>query len=132
MSRRALISDIHGNLVALEAVLADIATQKVDEIVCLGDICGYGPQPIECIKLVREHCAWTLRGNHDEAIFIEPHDFGKNALAAIHWQRTILQPRPDSPPADAERWNWLKGLPAERKEKDIVFVHASPRDPIYE
>src|SRR5471030_2668197 len=128
MSRRAIISDIHGNLVALEAVLADIKTQNVSEIICLGDICGYGPQPIECIKLVRETCAWSLRGNHDEALFADPTDFGKNALTSIFWQRTILEPKPGSPPDAIERWNWLKNLPAERKEKDVAFVHASPRD----
>lgn len=132
MLRRAVISDIHGNLVALEAVLADIKAQNVSEIVCLGDICGYGPQPIECIKRVRETCAWTLRGNHDEALFVDPTDFGRNALASILWQRKILEPKPDSPPDVTERWNWLKSLPPEKKEKDVVFVHASPRDPIYE
>lgn len=132
MSRRAIISDIHGNLVALEAVLADIATQNVDQIVCLGDIAGYGPQPVECINRVRETCAWSLRGNHDEALFTDPIDFGKNALTAIMWQRTILQPKPDSPPDVTQRWNWLKELPPEKNEKDVLFVHASPRDPLYE
>ncbi|HYF50415.1 MAG TPA: metallophosphoesterase family protein [Planctomycetota bacterium] len=132
MSRRAVISDIHGNLVALEAVLADIQTQKVDQIVCLGDICGYGPQPVECINRVRETCAWSLRGNHDEALFNDPIDFGKNALTAIMWQRTIMQPKPGSPADVVERWNWLKNLPTEHSEKDVLFVHASPRDPLYE
>jgi predicted phosphodiesterase len=132
MSRRAVISDVHGNLIALEAVLADIKTQSVDEIVCLGDIAGYGPQPKECIDLVRANCAWSLRGNHDEALFTDPVDFGKNALAAIFWQRTILQPKPDSPADVADRWNWLKNLPPEHNEKDVLFVHASPRDPLYE
>src|SRR6478672_6645275 len=98
MLRRAVISDIHGNLVALEAVLADIKTQNVSEIICLGDICGYGPEPVECIKRVREVCKWSLRGNHDEALFFEHADMGRNALASILWQRKILEPKPDSPP----------------------------------
>ena len=132
MSRRAIISDVHGNLVALEAVLADIKTQNVSEIVCLGDICGYGPQPIECVKLVRQNCAWSLRGNHDEALFVDPTDFGKNALTSILWQRKLLEPKTTSTPEDLERWEWLKSLPPERKEKDVAFVHASPRDPLYE
>ena len=132
MSRRAIISDIHGNLVALEAVLADIKTQNVSEILCLGDICGYGPQPVECIKRVREMCAWSLRGNHDEALFVDPTDFGKNALTSILWQRKILQPQANSTPEELDRWNWLKSLPPEIKEKDVSFVHASPRDPLYE
>jgi predicted phosphodiesterase len=132
MPRRAIISDVHSNLPALEAVLADIEAQKVDGIVCLGDICGYGPEPVECINLVREKAMWTLKGNHDEALFHEPKDFGPNARAAIEWQRTILQPKDDSPADVKERWEWLKNLPPSRLEKNVLFVHASPRDPIYE
>ena len=132
MSRRAIISDIHSNLVALEAVLADIKTQNVDAIVCLGDICGYGPQPLECIDLVKQNAIWTLKGNHDEALFVEPVDFGKNARLAIEWQRRILEPKLDGSLQDEERWNWLQGLTSLHKEGDVMFVHASPRDPIYE
>jgi predicted phosphodiesterase len=132
MPRRALISDIHGNLVALQAVLADIKSQNVDEIACLGDICGYGPQPTECIRLVRQHAVWTLRGNHDDALFTDPYDFGRNALAAIRWQRELLQPGGNSPPEVIDDWNWLKNLPSQRQERDVLFVHGSPRDYTYE
>ncbi len=62
---RALISDIHGNLEALKEVLADIRSQNIDEIYCLGDIVGYGPNPAECIDLVEKRCKVTLLGNHD-------------------------------------------------------------------
>ena len=132
MSRRAIISDVHSDLVALEAVLADIQAQKVDSIVCLGDICGYGPQPIECIDRVRATAAWTLRGNHDEALFGEPRDFGTNARLSIEWQRRLLQPSENSSEAERGRWEWMKSLPPCRAEKDVLFVHASPRDPVYE
>src|SRR3954453_18937359 len=64
--RRALISDIHGNLEALEVVLDDIKSQGITEIYCLGDIIGYGPNPRECIDLVMDHCKMTLLGNHDQ------------------------------------------------------------------
>jgi len=132
MIRRAIISDIHANLLALEAVLADIGTQHVDEIVCLGDICGYGPQPIECIQRVREVARWTLLGNHDEAIFKAPADFSPNALAAVVWQRTLLDPGV-VPGAEAqERWAWLQRLLPQRCEHNVQYVHASPRDPIHE
>jgi len=132
LSRRAIISDIHSNLVALEAVLEDIKTQNVDQIVCLGDVCGYGPQPIECVDRIRQTAAWTLKGNHDEALFIEPKDFGQNARAAIEWQKTIMEPHADSPPEQVQRWQWLNSLSPKYQEKDVVFVHASPRDPLYE
>lgn len=134
MRRRAIISDIHGNLPALEAVLADIAAQHADEIVCLGDVCGYGPQPLECIALLREKCAWMLLGNHDEAIFKEPLGFSSNAFEAIIWQRKLLDPArgaPDSPEV-RERLEWLKSLAPGRKEGPISFVHAAPRDPLHE
>ena len=130
--RIAIISDIHANLIALEAVLADIAATGADQIVCLGDICGYGPQPNECIDLVRTRCAWSLRGNHDEALFSPPFGFSSHARAALEWQRALLQPTPQSPAPQAERWNWLRGLTAERLEHDILYVHASPRDSLYE
>jgi predicted phosphodiesterase len=132
MSRRAIISDIHSNLPAFEAVLADIKTQNVDAIVCLGDVCGYGPQPMECIELVRKNVLWTLQGNHDEALFVEPRDFGKNARLAIEWQRRVLEPRLESTQEEEERWFWLQGLQPRRVENDVLFVHASPREPLYE
>ena len=65
--KRALISDIHGNLEALQAVLADIDAIGVDEIYCLGDIIGYGPNPCECLDLVMKRCKSTILGNHDQA-----------------------------------------------------------------
>ncbi len=138
MLRRAIISDIHGNLPALEAVLADIQTQLVDDIVCLGDICGYGAQPVECIQEVRKAVSWCLLGNHDEAIFKEPVDFSRNAYDAVVWQRGYLDPQkiigasPSELEAAQERWNWLKSLSPMRIEKNVRFVHASPRDPIHE
>jgi predicted phosphodiesterase len=131
--RRAILSDIHGNLLALQAALRDCRAQKVDEIVCLGDICGYGPDPVQCIDLVRAECAWSLCGNHDAALFTSVAvGFNKFAKAAIDWQRTILVPHWYSFSAKRNRWNWLADQPAQRKEPRLLYVHASPRDPIYE
>ena len=132
MSRRAIISDIHSNLLALEAVLADIQQQNVDGVVCLGDVCGYGPEPIECVEKVRSVAQWTLMGNHDEALFVEPKDFGKNARLAIEWQKRVLEPKLDSTQVDEERWYWLQNLSPRRAENNVLFVHASPREPLYE
>ena len=71
MNRLAIISDIHGNLHALQAVLARIATMDVNGIVCLGDIVGYGPFPERCLDLVVRHCAVIVQGNHDEAVVVQ-------------------------------------------------------------
>jgi diadenosine tetraphosphatase ApaH/serine/threonine PP2A family protein phosphatase len=131
--RRALLSDIHGNLIALEAALADCATQSLDEIACLGDICGYGPDPIECVDLMRERCAWVLAGNHDVTLFMTvPVGFNRYAREAIEWQRRLLIPRWYSLGAKVGRWNWLGTLSPSRKDADVLYVHASPRDPMME
>ena len=75
--KRALISDIHGNLEALLAVLADIKTQSVDEIYCLGDIIGYGPNPCECLDQVMNNAKITILGNHDQAALFDPDGFNQ-------------------------------------------------------
>ena len=77
--RTALISDIHGNAEALRTVLADIDAKGVERIICLGDIIGYGPDPLGCVDLVRKRCAWSLMGNHDFAVLYEPTHFNPAA-----------------------------------------------------
>ncbi len=61
----AVIRDIPGNATALKTVLADIGARGITRIICLGDTVGYGPEPLECVDLVRARCAWSLMGNHD-------------------------------------------------------------------
>ena len=85
--RTALVSDIHANLAAFEAVLAHIATKQVDRIVCIGDIVGYGPDPVECVDLVAQRCEWSLMGNHDCAVLYEPTNFNEAARRAAFWTR---------------------------------------------
>ncbi len=80
--RQALIAIIHGNLEALQAVLADIASQIVDEILCLGDIVGYGPNPCECLDLVMRRAKLTIMGNHDQAALFDPEGINPVALAS--------------------------------------------------
>src|SRR5258708_29297897 len=125
--RRALISDIHGNLIALRAALEDCRRQRLDDIVCLGDICGYGPDPIECIDIVRSTCVWTLCGNHDAALFMSVAvGFNKYAKAAIDWQRSVLQPHLYSFSPKRKRWDWLADQPAARTQGKLPFVPPLP------
>ena len=94
MNRFAIISDIHGNLHALQAVLARIDRLHVDGIICLGDIVGYGPYPDRCIDLVVRCCSLTVRGNHDDAV-INPKrelEFNGYAREAVIWTRRVLGP----------------------------------------
>src|SRR5438477_9889020 len=77
--KRAIISDIHGNLEALQAVLADIRSQGAEEIFCLGDIIGYGPNPCECLDVVIDETRVCLLGNHDQGALFDPEGFNTGA-----------------------------------------------------
>ena len=95
---KAIISDIHGNLEALEAVLEDIKQQQIDEIFCLGDIVGYGPNPRECIDRIMS-CDVCLLGNHDQAALFDPEGFNTGAERAIFWTRGELESDTGETPA---------------------------------
>lgn len=127
----AIISDIHGNLPALEAVLADIRKRGIQEIVCLGDVIGYGPYPRECVDLVRENCSFSIMGNHDHAILYEPANFNPTAERAAYWSRQELDAEPDAETRNA-RWRYLGQMLVRRVDNDVLYVHASPRRPMNE
>ncbi|WP_422927298.1 metallophosphoesterase family protein [Singulisphaera sp. PoT] len=129
--RRALISDIHGNLEALEVVLADIKSQGISDIYCLGDIIGYGPNPRECIDRVMEHCRVTLLGNHDQGAMFDPDGFNIGAERAIFWTREQLESNVDRE-NNEKRWEFLGELPRTHREEPFIFVHGSPRNPLSE
>lgn len=131
METTAIISDIHANLEALEAVLADIDQQGIREIICLGDIVGYGPDPAECIDRVKERCRLTIRGNHDEALLRGPIGFTPIAREAMEWTRKVLRPRFWKPAARA-RWKYIESLPLQADWEEFLLVHGSPRDPTSE
>lgn len=126
---RAIISDIHGNLEALEAVLADISAQGITEIYCLGDIVGYGPNPCECIDKVRS-CQVCLLGNHDQAALFDPEGFNAGAERAIFWTRKMLES--STGPKAEQRWDFLGELPRVHREPNFMFVHGSARNPLNE
>jgi predicted phosphodiesterase len=118
----AVISDIHGNLEALEAVLADVPG-GVEEIYCLGDVIGYGASPNECCELVRANEMPVISGNHDLAVTDLSTDlawFNPVAAAAIEWTREQLT---------QENADFLRTRPRTLHEKGTLFVHGSIRDP---
>lgn len=94
MGRFAIISDIHGNLAALHAVLASIDELGITEIVCLGDIVGYGPNPCECVDTVLDRCQTIVRGNHDGGVLerAQLSEFNGVARTALLWTRDALLP----------------------------------------
>ncbi len=125
---KAFISDIHSNLEALQAVLSDAQSQGATEFYCLGDIVGYGPNPRECIDLVKD-CRVCLLGNHDQGAMFNPEGFNSPAAKAIFWTRTQLE---SSEEGNAARFEFLSELPRHYREEPFLFVHGSPRDPLNE
>jgi diadenosine tetraphosphatase ApaH/serine/threonine PP2A family protein phosphatase len=131
--RTALISDIHSNLSALEAVLAEIDKRSCQRILCLGDIIGYGPNPVQCADAVAERCEWSLLGNHDFGVLYEPTNFNSIAEQAAYWTREQFErDSRENPDSARKRWNFLGLLPVRKREGDYLFVHGTPRKPINE
>lgn len=131
MTRTAIVSDIHGNLVALDAVMADIQSVGVDRIVCLGDVVGYGPHPCQCLDRTMEFDLCIL-GNHDNSALFDPEGFNRAAESAIFWTRRQIESGPDGAEASQRRMRFICGLPRMVVEQDIMFVHGSPRGPTNE
>jgi predicted phosphodiesterase len=127
----AILSDIHGNLEALEAVLGDVADQKIDTIYCLGDIIGYGPNPRECVDLAMGFDLCVL-GNHDQGALFDPEGFSSGAERAIFWTRRQLESCDDSVEIRQRRWTFLCELPRQHRSERLLFVHGSARNPLNE
>jgi diadenosine tetraphosphatase ApaH/serine/threonine PP2A family protein phosphatase len=121
--RVGVISDVHGNLDALEAVLAAIGS--VDQVWCLGDIVGYGPEPNEVVARLAALDHLAVAGNHDWAAVgkLGVEEFNPYAAEAVRWTRRQLAP---------ETLAYLTGLPNRARSGDFTLVHGSPRDPIWE
>jgi predicted phosphodiesterase len=121
----ALVSDVHGNRHAFEAVLDDIATTPAEEIWCLGDLVGYGAEPDACVQLARERTAICLAGNHDLAVTgaLSLDEFSRGASIAARWTRDAMNP---------DNVAWLRTLLPQDLDRSVGLYHASPRDPIWE
>ena len=121
----AVISDIHGNRQAFEAVLDAVAASDASELWCLGDLVGYGADPDICVELAREHVAVCLAGNHDLAVAgeIPLDEFSRGASLAAQWTKEVIAP---------ENLAFLAALRPEGQEGQIGLYHASPRDPVWE
>ena len=124
--RFAILADIHSNLAAFEAVLGDADSRGgFDKIWCLGDVVGYGPDPNECIKRLRQFEHVCIAGNHDWAAIgkMDTSEFNPVAAAAAHWTAQQLT---------AEDKDYLLSLPLTLRENDFTLAHGSPREPIWE
>src|SRR5262245_26229261 len=127
----AIISDVHGNLEALRAVLDDAARHAATAIYCLGDVVGYGPNPRECVDAVMS-CQMVLLGNHDQAAMFDPNGFCPAAERAIFWTRAQFESSCDTRQAREKRWEFLAERPRSHREEGHLFVHGSARNPLNE
>ncbi len=120
--RYAVISDIHGNVEALRAVLEDIETRDIDVIICLGDIVGYYSDPDKCVELIRDHVAYSVAGNHDFAAVgrIDTKNFSYYAFEAMEWTKKHL--------SESSK-EYLLSLPLTVQMDGIFFTHSSPVEP---
>ncbi len=117
--RYAILSDIHANIEALEAVLRDIDTQRIDDIVCLGDVVGYNAAPVECIRRIRSLGCRTVKGNHDHYCSspeVNLDDFQPNAASVIAWTRRML---------GDDDMAWLHNLPMQLTYMGFTMVHST-------
>ena len=121
----AVISDIHGNRHAFEAVLDAVAASDAAELWCLGDLVGYGAEPDACVALAAEHAAVCLAGNHDLAVTGEVSfdEFTRGASLAAQWTQEVIS---------SEHLDFLARLRPQGQEGPIGLYHASPRDPVWE
>jgi predicted phosphodiesterase len=121
----AIVSDIHGNRHAFEAVLEAVAASDADELWCLGDLVGYGGDPDACVALAGAHAAVCLAGNHDLAVLGELPlaDFSRGASLSVQWTREVISP---------DSLSYLAGLRPQGEEGPVGLYHASPRDPVWE
>jgi diadenosine tetraphosphatase ApaH/serine/threonine PP2A family protein phosphatase len=123
--RVAVVSDIHGNLHALRAVLDAVAAEGVDALWCLGDLVGYGPRPNECCAEIERAASLCLVGNHDLGVLgrIPLAEFSDDAAAAARWSQSLL---------GGEARTFLERLESRATAEDVELFHASPRDPVWE
>jgi len=123
--RVAIVSDVHGNRHAFEAVLDAVEEAGAEELWCLGDLVGYGAEPDACVELARRHAAVCLAGNHDLAVRGELplEQFTRGAELAVRWTLEVIEPASLA---------YLAPLQPQRLDEAVGLYHASPRDPIWE
>ena len=123
--RVAIVSDIHGNRHAFEAVLEAVDAAGIEEMWCLGDLVGYGAEPDACVALAERHCAVCLCGNHDLGVVgsLSLEDFSRGARIAAEWTRDTI--------SEASR-DFLLALHPSAEARGYGLFHASPRDPVWE
>lgn len=127
----ALVSDLHANIEAVEAVMRDIESQGIKTIYCLGDVLDYGPNPVEVLDIAINHFELNILGNHEEALMMVAEDFNERAMRSVQWTRETL----NAPTIPREKrhqyWNFLDQMARVKlaRQGQMLFLHGSPRQP---
>ncbi|MFW6279714.1 MAG: metallophosphoesterase family protein [Planctomycetota bacterium] len=129
----AILSDIHANIEALQAVIDDMEKHGAERVICLGDVIGYGPNPLECIDACMDFDI-VLRGNHEEALLVEMEgsSFNTRAQGSLDWTREKLSMLSERRDENAARWDFLGEIEYTHEEDDRLFLHGTPREPVCE
>ena len=127
----AIISDLHANLAAAQAVFADIQRRMIRDVVCLGDMIGYGPNPREVLDSCRV-CRFVLMGNHEEAVMFYGEDFNPKARASLEWTKDQLNSPEFDRTENYDLWNFLGTMQQVVEDGDVMYTHGSPRVPTRE
>lgn len=127
----ALISDIHSNIEALKAVYEDMQAFDVEEVYCLGDVIGYGPDPRETLEMVKD-ASFILMGNHEEGLLYTADSFNDRARGALEWTRDQLNATSFAKDENFALWELIDSFKEQERKDDMLFVHASPRQPVRE
>ncbi len=130
---QAIISDVHSNIEAFSVVLEDIRKRGITDIICLGDLIGYGPNPKECLDMAADF-RLCLLGNHEEAVLFEAQTQGFNPRAsnAVRWTAKQFDMLSEDRTGNARRWDFMGNMPRVYSGNGIMLVHGSPSDPTRE
>jgi diadenosine tetraphosphatase ApaH/serine/threonine PP2A family protein phosphatase len=124
----AILSDIHGNLEALSVVLERCEKLGVTDYLCLGDVIGYGPEPVPVARLAKARFSVSLMGNHEEALVSGKHRFNPHAAQAIDWTRKAIKAAPDA----EDLWAWFQARKPFAIKRNLLMVHGSIYDPVHD
>lgn len=127
----ALISDIHSNIEALQAVYEDMESFDVERVFCLGDVIGYGPNPRETLEMVKR-CEFVLLGNHEDGLLYSAENFNDRARTALDWTKSELNSDAHPKEENYALWDFIDTFKETHVVGDFMFVHASPRLPVQE
>jgi predicted phosphodiesterase len=129
----AIISDIHANAEALEAVLKDIRGNGVHQIICLGDLMGYGPDPERVVDMVQDTCSIVIAGNHDWGVLKRPLPFNEHAAELLRIHQCKMTPRFFNILGRKRiRWKYLEALKSLYQDDGVMYVHGSVRNHVIE